>query len=188
MQQGTKFCVCRVRHMITETGSQGEAESLQLSTDWLMLLSRLDRGPRWDCQGNRRRPGPVLVLDHVHQSKLALLLHWQDADEGLVEHGPSGQLGDDLRGLRAARGRDVHLLGVPDDAVLHREERLVGSHADLVRGGENVNTHDTRWTFDSTGQELLTCAPGWYRISLWVARMLPAWTKSPGKKTHTKRC
>lgn len=77
-----------------------------------------------------------VVSDHVHQFKLALLLDWHDVDEGLVEHGSFGQLGDDLGGLGAARRWDVDLLGEPDVAVLQSEERVVGSHADLQRGGE----------------------------------------------------
>lgn len=77
-------------------------------------------------------PSPVQsVLDHVHQFKLSLLFDGQDVDEGLVEHGSSGQLGDDLGGLLAARCRDVDLLGEPDVAVLHGKERVVGSHPHL---------------------------------------------------------
>lgn len=75
------------------------------------------------------------VLDHVHQFKLALLLDWQDADEGLVEHSSFRQLGDDLGGLGAAWWWHVDLLGELDVAVLHSKECLVGSHSHLREGG-----------------------------------------------------
>lgn len=69
-----------------------------------------------------------LVLDHVHQFKLALLFDWQDIDEGLVKHGSSWQLGDDLEGLKAAWWWDIDLLGESDVAVLQSKERVVVSY------------------------------------------------------------
>lgn len=91
--------------------------------------------------------GPVRsVLDHVHQFKLALLFDRQDVDEGLVEHSSFRQLGDDLGGLGAAWWRDVDLLGEPDVAVLHSEERLVGTHPHLWDrdGGRSTCKMSTR--------------------------------------------
>lgn len=82
--------------------------------------------------GKYSQSSPVQsVLDHVHQFKLALLLDWQDADEGLVEHSSFRQLGDDLGGLWAAWWWHVDLLGELDVAVLHSKECLVGSHSHL---------------------------------------------------------
>lgn len=70
-------------------------------------------------------------LDHIYQSKFALLFDWQNTDEGLIKHTSFRQLVYDLRGLRAAWRWNVDLLGEFDMTILKGIEGIVGPHSDL---------------------------------------------------------
>lgn len=97
------------------------------------------------------------VLDHVHQFKLALLFERHDVDEGLVEYSSFWQLVDEPGGHEAAWVRDIDLLGEPDVAVLHSEERLVVSHPHLRDrdGGQEEMHSENVYIFTSSGQHSL---------------------------------
>lgn len=81
-------------------------------------------------------------LDHIYKSKFALLFDWQNTDEGLVKHTSFRQLGYDLRGLEAAWGWNVDLLGEFDMTILKGKEGIVGPHPDLqeVMHDENIDS------------------------------------------------
>lgn len=69
--------------------------------------------------------------EHANQFEFALLFVGHYVDEGLVEYSSCGQLGDDLEGLRAAWGWNIHLLSEPDNAVLQGIQGVVGSNPHL---------------------------------------------------------
>lgn len=79
-------------------------------------------------------------LHHIYKSKFALLLNWQNIDEGLVKHTSFRQLGYDLRGLEAAWRWNVDLLGEFDVTILEGKEGIVGPHPDLQEVMHDENT------------------------------------------------
>lgn len=91
-------------------------------------------------------------LDHINKSKFALLFDWQNTDESLVKHASFRQLGNDLRGLKAAWRWNVDLLGEFDATILKGKEGIVGPHSDLQIGMHDENTESITLTDARLGQ------------------------------------